>query len=64
MGIYLLLITHYSRITVRTLLLTETLRERERQGRTRQGVCQIRRKFVYTRISAMAYPPAVEVRQN
>jgi hypothetical protein len=49
---------------VRTLLLTETLRERERQGRTRQGVCQIRRKFVYTRISAMAYPPAVEVRQN
>ncbi|MBD2513363.1 hypothetical protein H6G91_40515 [Nostoc muscorum FACHB-395] len=37
---YLLLITHYSRITVRTLLLTETLREQERQGQTRRGVCQ------------------------
>jgi hypothetical protein len=33
---YSLLITHYSFLRVRTLLLTETLRERERQGRTRR----------------------------
>ncbi|MEH1945842.1 MAG: hypothetical protein V7K77_02460 [Nostoc sp.] len=32
---YLLLITHYSFLRVRTQLL-ETLRERERQGRTRR----------------------------